>query len=714
MAPGALAVAAHNGYGMLGARRTVTEAAIGRTCLPSSIAVRRLPRLPPPVLNPCTRGLVVQLPRNVAARNWLSRLQFGAATADQQKPVYEVDIDISNDKDKAATVIEIKGKGGKGFLMTVTGALNALELTVVSASIQTDQKTGVVTDTFRVTDGNDKQLSPDKFDMVKTQLAASLDPLGSRQSQSSSTMPAIYGMVAAAEVARLRPLSEKNGNAGPQLELAAAEMSQAAAELVALERETLELLQDPNVSEDIIRARENQRAEAATLLERHMAAMDAAIKRLRAPKVAEAPAEEERHKGADLRFGAIGGGTASGAAAGDGFEIFLQAFNWDSCKQQWYKKLKEQLQFIAESGITTIWLPPPTDSVSPQGYLPRDLYNLNTPYGSEGDLRELNRSAHELGLKTVADIVINHRCASAQGEGGKWNKFGGRLPWDATVITSDSHDFNGRGARSTGQVYAAAPNIDHTQEKVRQDYIDWLRWLKNSIGFDGWRLDFVIGYAGKYTKEYIDATVPELAFGEYWDTCAYDGSVLQYNQDAHRQRTVNWIDSTGGTAAAFDFTTKGILQEAVGRNERWRLVDPKGKPPGLIGMWPSRAVTFIDNHDTGSSLQHWPFPWDHIEEGYAYILTHPGTPTVFYDHFFAGGLGDKIRELISIRKKYKLNARSKVVVAKAGNDIYAATIDDKVAMKIGPGNWSPNEAKIAGKTWQKASAGKNYCVWTAE
>lgn len=94
-----------------------------------------------------------------------------------------------------------------------------------------------------------------------------------------------------------------------------------------------------------------------------------------------------------------------------------------------------------------------------------------------------------------------------QGNDGKWNKFGGRLPWDASVVTSDSHEYGGRGARSTGQVYAAAPNIDHTQERVRKDYTDWLRWLKNSIGFDGWRLDFVIGYAGKYTKEYIDATV---------------------------------------------------------------------------------------------------------------------------------------------------------------------------------------------------------------
>ncbi len=84
-------------------------------------------------------------------------------------------------------------------------------------------------------------------------------------------------------------------------------------------------------------------------------------------------------------------------------------------------------------------------------------------------------------------------------------------------------------------------------------------------------------------------------------------------QDTHRQRTVNWCDATGGTAGAFDFTTKGVLQEALGRNELWRLVDSKGQPPGMVGLWPSRAVTFIDNHDTGSTLNHWPFPSHHLQ-----------------------------------------------------------------------------------------------------
>ena len=69
---------------------------------------------------------------------------------------------------------------------------------------------------------------------------------------------------------------------------------------------------------------------------------------------------------------------------------------------------------------------------------------------------------------------------------------------------------------------------------------------------------------------------------------------------------------------------QGILHSAL-HKEYWRLIDPQGKPPGVMGWWPSRAVTFLENHYTGSTQGHWPFPRDKIMQGYAYILTHPGT-----------------------------------------------------------------------------------------
>ncbi len=91
-----------------------------------------------------------------------------------------------------------------------------------------------------------------------------------------------------------------------------------------------------------------------------------------------------------------------------------QGFNWESPKHQWYKTLSSQIRDIAKAGFTTVWLPPPSESVSPQGYLPGDLYKLDSAFGTEAELRQLISDMHDNGLKAVADIVINHRCASFQ------------------------------------------------------------------------------------------------------------------------------------------------------------------------------------------------------------------------------------------------------------------------------------------------------------
>jgi hypothetical protein len=52
----------------------------------------------------------------------------------------------------------------------------------------------------------------------------------------------------------------------------------------------------------------------------------------------------------------------------------------------------------------------------------------------------------------------------------------------------------------------------------RAGLIDWLNWLKNVIGFDSWRFDFVKGYGASYIQQYIDGSGTEEALnvGEYW------------------------------------------------------------------------------------------------------------------------------------------------------------------------------------------------------
>ncbi|XP_054824755.1 alpha-amylase 3, chloroplastic-like [Prosopis cineraria] len=268
----------------------------------------------------------------------------------------------------------------------------------------------------------------------------------------------------------------------------------------------------------------------------------------------------------------------------------------------------------------------------------------------------------------------------------------------------------GRGNKSSGDNFHAAPNIDHSQEFVRNDLKEWLCWLREEIGYDGWRLDFARGFWGGYVKDYMEASEPCFAVGEYWDSLSYSYGEMDHNQDEHRQRTVDWINATNGTAGAFDVTTKGILHSALERCEYWRLSDPKGKPPGVIGWWPSRAVTFIENHDTGSTQGHWRFPSGKEMQGYAYILTHPGTPSVFFDHIFSHYRAE-IGSLISLRKRNNIHCRSTVKILAAETDVYAAVIDGKLAMKIGPGHFEPPKRSLGG--WSLAGEGRDYKLWEA-
>ena len=401
-------------------------------------------------------------------------------------------------------------------------------------------------------------------------------------------------------------------------------------------------------------------------------------------------------------------------------DVLFQAFDWNVQNQPagttWYNVVTQNRNAIKDAGVDVIWMPPPSDAGSAQGYLPRELYNFNSAYGSEAQLRDLINKYHTLDIKILSDIVINHRVGTNDAVTFT------NPAWPTYFITADDEGrnfvnypvefsingdyFPGTALKADGSngTYGPARDLDHKNPEVRQEIINWMNFLKNDLGFDGWRYDFVHGYDPIYNKEYNDATNPYFAVGELLESS--------------RVQTNNWVNFTQQSSSAFDFNTKVSLQNAIRDNNLSYLRDGQGRPAGMIGINPGKSVTFLDNHDTGAAQQccgsNYVFPGgeSNLRKGYAYILTHPGNPMIFWTHFFNTGSGvrNAIKDLIAVRKSVRLHANSTINIVEARNDLYAAYIDGRsgtIAMKLGNGNWSPN-----GNEWTLQTSGDGYAVWT--
>jgi alpha-amylase len=372
-------------------------------------------------------------------------------------------------------------------------------------------------------------------------------------------------------------------------------------------------------------------------------------------------------------------------ALGNGEDVLLQAFHWNVVKtrgtgtqdgkgETWYEMLARRAEDIANMGITIVYLPPPWRDDSHwenagqhgggEGYFWQD-FDLNSRYGSREQLQLLVSRLKALGLHCIVDLVPNHRNHRLMTRdvwpwpGPHWAKQGGD---DGASFLSGDFDLNLRH-----------PEV---QARIREAMVELM-----SLGIVGWRWDFVWGYDAADVAQWIRET-PEkeyFSMGEYWQV---DGSkqedplVRRFGSD-ERARILGWARATG--SAAFDIPLKRQINTAnAGQLKLGVHASGSAEDRKL-------AVTYVDNHDTGTSpyssangwgQKHWPCP-DHFKHrAYAHILSMPGTPSIYWPDAFDWGLGEDITRLIAARRRAGITSASNWVDLSGQFGGFAAIVQD--------------------------------------
>ena len=168
----------------------------------------------------------------------------------------------------------------------------------------------------------------------------------------------------------------------------------------------------------------------------------------------------------------------------------------------------EKLDYLKELGIDVIWLSPVFDSPQDDnGYDIRDYRSIYAGFGSNEDMEELIKKAHERNIKIVLDLVVNHTSDEhawfVESRKSKDNEYSDYYIWkdpkeDGSEPNNWGSSFCGSAweyCEERGQYYLhfyskKQPDLNWENPKVRQEVYDLMKfWMEK--GADGWRMDVI-------------------------------------------------------------------------------------------------------------------------------------------------------------------------------------------------------------------------------
>jgi len=270
------------------------------------------------------------------------------------------------------------------------------------------------------------------------------------------------------------------------------------------------------------------------------------------------------------------------------------------------KGINEKLQYLNELGVNTIWISPFYKTNTYHGYHITDFFHVEPNFGTIDDLKELIESIHKYNMKIIADFVPNHcskdhpyfkdaqKCKNS--EFRDWFYFT-KWPNEYMCFLSvkDLPKFNLEHKDTKNYVINAAKH-----------------WL--SFGFDGYRLDHVIGPKYNFWQEFkteIKKFFPNvILIGEAWMKGIKFNELNTINI---KYKFLKWLSGAASDTlfkdfeilldGVLDFRLQELLKEYIAKgsilkNEFYNKIESHYNNFNKNYFLP----TFLDNHDMNRFL----------------------------------------------------------------------------------------------------------------
>jgi maltose alpha-D-glucosyltransferase / alpha-amylase len=298
------------------------------------------------------------------------------------------------------------------------------------------------------------------------------------------------------------------------------------------------------------------------------------------------------------------------------YQLHVKAFR-DSNRDGFgdFRGLLERLDYIAELGVTAVWLLPFYPSpLKDDGYDIADFTGVHPNYGSLDDVVAFLDAAHARGLRVITELVINHTSdqhpwfqrarTSPKGSPERdfyvWsddpNKYAG-----ARIIFTDTETSNWTWDPLAQQFFwhrffSHQPDLNFDNPAVLDGVLDVMRfWLR--LGVDGLRLDaipYLVEREGTSCENLPETHVVLKKLRAVLDA-EFPGRIFLAEANQWPTDVREYFGNGDECHMAFHFPVMPRMYMAVAREDRTPIVDIMERTPAI----PSQCqwAIFLRNHD---------------------------------------------------------------------------------------------------------------------